>query len=54
MISISSFTNLAEANDLVGILTEVDFNDHEKLGSGTEIVNRLATLSLFSKPGTGF
>ena len=35
---------LAEANDLVGVITEANFNDPEKLGSGKEMQDRLSKL----------
>lgn len=35
---------LAEANDLVGVITVADFNDSDKLGRGKEMVDRLTNL----------
>ncbi|MGG2972199.1 type I restriction-modification system subunit M [Geobacillus stearothermophilus] len=35
---------LADANDLVGIITVADFNDSDKLGKGKEMVDRLSNL----------
>jgi type I restriction enzyme M protein len=35
---------LADANDLVGVITEANFNDPEKLGSGREMQDRLSKL----------
>ena len=35
---------LAEANDLVGVITEANFNDPEKLGGGKEMQDRLSKL----------
>jgi type I restriction enzyme M protein len=47
--------NLAEANDLVGIITEADFNDPDKLGKGKEMVDRLTNLvSIFENPALDF
>ncbi|HHV18703.1 MAG TPA: type I restriction-modification system subunit M [Thermoanaerobacterales bacterium] len=36
--------NLAEENDLVGVITVADFNDDDKLGRGKEKVDRLTNL----------
>ncbi len=35
---------LADANDLVGVITVADFNDSDKLGKGKEMVDRLTNL----------
>jgi len=35
---------LADANDLVGVITTSDFNDSDKLGKGKEMVERLTNL----------
>lgn len=35
---------LADANDLVGVITVADFNDADKLGKGKEMVDRLTNL----------
>ncbi len=35
---------LADANDLVGVITTSDFNDSDKLGKGKEMVDRLSNL----------
>lgn len=35
---------MAEANDLVGVITQADFNDSDKLGRGREMVDRLSNL----------
>lgn len=35
---------MAEANDLVGVITIADFNDSDKLGKGKEMVDRLTNL----------
>lgn len=35
---------LADANDLVGVITVADFNDSDKLGQGKEMVDRLTNL----------
>ncbi|MFA7550449.1 MAG: class I SAM-dependent DNA methyltransferase, partial [Sedimentibacter sp.] len=35
---------LADANDLVGVITTSDFNDTDKLGKGKEMVDRLSNL----------
>ena len=37
-------TKMAEANDLVGVITVADFNDADKLGKGKEMVDRLTNL----------
>ncbi|MGB3533685.1 MAG: type I restriction-modification system subunit M [Microcoleaceae cyanobacterium] len=37
-------TNLAEANDLQGVINVADFNDEDKLGKGKEMVDRLSKL----------
>jgi type I restriction enzyme M protein len=35
---------MAEENDLVGVITNADFNDSDKLGKGKEMVDRLTNL----------
>lgn len=35
---------MAEENDLVGVITNADFNDSDKLGKGKELVDRLTNL----------
>lgn len=35
---------MADANDLVGVITVADFNDSDKLGKGKEMVDRLSKL----------
>ncbi|NLM62862.1 MAG: type I restriction-modification system subunit M [Mollicutes bacterium] len=35
---------LADANDLVGVITVADFNDSDKLGKGKEMVDRLTNM----------
>jgi len=35
---------MADANDLVGVITVADFNDSDKLGKGKEMVDRLTNL----------
>ncbi len=48
-------SNLAEANDLKGVIDVADFNDAEKLGKGKEMVDRLSNLvSIFNTPGLDF
>src|SRR4051794_21871394 len=48
-------SRLAEANDLKGVIDVADFNDHEKLGSGKEMVDRLSNLvSIFNRPELDF
>src|ERR1039457_4127976 len=37
-------TKLAEANDLKGVIDNVDFNDEDKLGKGKEMQDRLSNL----------
>ena len=37
-------TKLAEANDLVNVIDQADFNDEEKLGKGKEMQDRLSKL----------
>lgn len=46
---------LAEANDLVGVITVADFNDENKLGKGSEMVDRLTKLiGIFQNPALDF
>ena len=46
---------LAEANDLVGIITVADFNDPEKLGDEKEMMDRLTNLlGIFNNPTLNF
>src|SRR6266481_9538171 len=46
---------LAEANDLKGVIDVADFNDADKLGKGTEMVDRLSNLvSIFDNPALDF
>lgn len=48
-------SNLADANDLKGVIDVADFNDAEKLGKGKEMVDRLSNLvSIFNTPGLDF
>jgi type I restriction enzyme M protein len=48
-------SRLAEANNLKGVIDQVDFNDADKLGSGKEMVDRLSNLvSIFNTPGLNF
>ncbi len=45
----------AKANNLTGIITEADFNDDAKLGSGKEKIDRLTNLlNIFNKPELNF
>lgn len=47
--------NLAEANELKGVIDQTDFNDPEKLGKGQEMVDRLSNLiSIFNSPELDF
>jgi type I restriction enzyme M protein len=47
--------NLANKNDLTGIITVADFNDDEKLGKGKEKIDRLSNLiEIFEKPELDF
>jgi type I restriction enzyme M protein len=47
--------NLAEANELKGIIDVADFNDPENLGSGKEMVDCLSNLvSIFNRPELNF
>lgn len=47
--------NLAEANDLKGVIDVADFNDPEKLGTGKEMVDRLSNLvAIFNRPELDF
>jgi len=39
-----AIVKLAEANDLVGVLTTADFDDKSKLGDGKDLVDRLSNL----------
>jgi len=46
---------LAEANDLLGIITVADFNDEDKLGKGKEMQDRLTKLvGIFQNPALNF
>jgi type I restriction enzyme M protein len=46
---------LAEANDLVGIITVADFNNDDKLGKGKEMQERLTKLvGIFQNPALNF
>jgi type I restriction enzyme M protein len=46
---------LAEANDLVGVITLADFNDPDKLGKDKEMVDRLSNLvGIFANPALDF
>lgn len=46
---------LAKANDLTGIITEADFNNDDKLGSGKEKIERLSNLiEIFENPELDF
>mgnify|MGYP003642081749 CR=1 FL=1 len=46
---------LAEANDLKGVIDVADFNDHEKLGTGKEMIDRLSSLvSIFNRAELDF
>jgi type I restriction enzyme M protein len=45
----------AKANDLTGIITEADFDDDAKLGSGKDKIDRLTNLlNIFNKPELNF
>jgi type I restriction enzyme M protein len=47
--------NLAEANDLKGVIDVADFNDEEKLGKGKEMQDRLTNLvAIFQNPALNF
>lgn len=46
---------LAEANELKGVVDQVDFNDEDKLGKGKEMVDRLTNLiGIFQNPDLNF
>ncbi|HEM3650147.1 TPA: type I restriction-modification system subunit M [Streptococcus suis] len=46
---------MADANDLVGVITVADFNDADKLGKGKEMVDRLTNLvAIFEDPELDF
>ncbi len=46
---------LAKANGLEGVIDQTDFNDPEKLGKGTEMVDRLSNLvGIFNTPELDF
>lgn len=46
---------MADANDLVGVITVADFNDADKLGKGKEMVDRLSNLvAIFEDPELDF
>lgn len=50
-----AISELAEANDLTGVIDVVSFNDQEKLGKGKEMVDRLSELiSIFEDPALDF
>ena len=50
-----AISELAEANDLTGVIDVVSFNDEEKLGKGKEMVDRLSDLiSVFEDPALDF
>lgn len=47
--------NLAEANDLKGVIDVADFNDADKLGKGKEMQDRLSNLvAIFETPALNF
>ena len=47
--------NLAQANDLKGVIDVADFNDADKLGKGKEMQDRLSNLvSIFDNPDLDF
>ncbi|MEA5551791.1 HsdR family type I site-specific deoxyribonuclease [Anabaena cylindrica UHCC 0172] len=47
--------NLAEANDLKGVIDVADFNDADKLGRGKEMQDRLSNLvAIFETPALNF
>ena len=46
---------LAEANDLKGVIDVADFNNEDKLGKGSEMVDRLSNLvGIFDNPALDF
>jgi type I restriction enzyme M protein len=48
-------SKMAEANDLVGVITVADFNDADKLGNGKDMVDTLSELfSIFSDDNLNF
>lgn len=48
-------SRMAEANDLVGVITVADFNDADKLGKGKDMVDTLSKLyAIFSAPELDF
>src|SRR5206468_5567325 len=48
-------SKLAQANGLKGVIDQTDFNDPAKLGSGSEMVDRLSNLvGIFDKPELNF
>lgn len=48
-------TNLAEANDLKGVIDVADFNNTDKLGKGQEMQDRLSNLvRIFENPALNF
>ncbi|MBW4621763.1 MAG: type I restriction-modification system subunit M N-terminal domain-containing protein [Cyanosarcina radialis HA8281-LM2] len=50
-----AIAKLAEANDLVGIITVADFNAGDKLGKGKEMQDRLTQLvGIFQNPALNF
>jgi type I restriction enzyme M protein len=51
----TALSKLAEANDLQGVINEVQFNNEEKLGKGKDMVDRLSNLiGIFEKPELDF
>jgi hypothetical protein len=51
---IKSFGEFAKNNNLSGIITEADFNDDAKLGTGKEKVGRLTGLNQKTRYQSGF
>lgn len=50
-----AISQLAEANDLTGVIDVVSFNDEDKLGKGKEMVDRLSDLiAIFEDPALDF
>jgi len=48
-------SNLAQENDLKGVIDVADFNDEDKLGKGKEMQDRLTNLvAIFENPGLNF
>src|SRR3990167_10111961 len=49
------FSTLAEANNLRGVIDDVDFNDESKLGQGKDMQDRLSNLiAIFENPDLDF